>query len=222
MKHKTIFTKKAWLLLAILGLIISTFHCSSLFLSPEKKEIKEQLAQAELYSEQKAFIQALKIYESILENYPQNQWGDEALFNIGCIYLYYTNPEKDFEKAQIYLEQIIEEYPESPYLKPTLGILAVLNTLKLKEKEIAETEQEIAIQQKEIEALRQRIKNSQAEQFKTFIATAYELYLREQEIEKLNKRILSQKNTIDLLQTQMKKIKEVDIQAEKKKSDGKN
>ena len=34
-------------------------------------------------------------------------------------------------------------------------------------------------------------------------------------------KILKQKNAIDLLQTQMKKIKEVDIQHEKKKSDEK-
>jgi len=215
----TTFTKKAWLILTIASLIISSLSCSSLFLSSEKKEIKKQLTQAELFSEQEAYLQAIKTYDSILKNYPQNPWGDEALFNIGCIYLYYTNPEKDFEKAQIYLERIIEEYPESAYLKSTLGMLAVLNTLKLKEKEIADTQQEIATKEKEIADLRQRIKNSQVNQFTTFIATAYELFLQEQEIEKLNTKILNQKNVIDLLQTQMKKIKEVDIQTEKKKSD---
>jgi len=220
-RHKAFFTTKAWLILAIAGLIISGPNCSSLFLSPEKKEIRAHLSQAEQFSEQEAYLQAIKTYESILINYPENPWEDEVLFCMGCIYLYYTNPEKNFEKAKIYLERILEEYPESSYLKSTLALLAVLNTLELKEKEIADREQELATKEKEIDSLRQRIKSKQVDQFTTFIATAYMLFLKEQEIEELNKKILDQKSAIDLLQTQMKKIKEVDIQHEKKKSDDK-
>jgi tetratricopeptide (TPR) repeat protein len=218
-KNKTKFIGKAGQIFAMASLIISSLNCSAFFLSPEKKEIKERLAQAALLAEQEAFIEAIQAYESILKTYPDNPWGDEALFNIGCIYLFYTNPEKDFEKAQTYLERIIEEYPESPYLKPGLGMLAVLNTLKLKEDEIAAAQREIAVKEKEMDALRESIKSAQVNQFTTFIATAYELFLKEQEIETLNRKILSQQKTIALLQTQMKKIKEVDIQAEKKKSD---
>jgi len=217
----TCFTKKAWGVLIIAGLIISGLNCSSLFLSSEKKEIKAHLAQAAQLSEKKAYVQAINTYETILENYPQNPWGDEVLYCLGCIYLYYTNPEKSFEKAQIYLERIIEEYPESSYLKSTLAMLSVLNTLKLKEKEKADTEQELATKEKEIDSLRQRIRSNQVDQFLTFIVSAYEIFLREKEIEDLNTKILNQKNAIDLLQTQMKKIKEVDIQLEKKKSDEK-
>ncbi len=218
-KRKATITKEAGLILAMASLIISSLSCSSLFLSPEKMEIKAQLTQAKLFTEQEAFIQAIKTYESILDIYPQNPWGDEALFNMGCIYLYYTNPEKDLEKAKIYLDRIIKEYPESSYLKSALGMLAVLNTLKLKEQEIADAEQKLAIKEKEIDSLRQRLKSSQVDQFTKFMTTAYELFLKEKEIEKLNTQILNQKNAIDLLQTQMKKIKEVDIQTEKKKSD---
>lgn len=217
--HNAFFTKKVLSILVIACLIISVSNCSSLFLSSEKRIIKERLSQAELYSEQKAYIQAMKTYESILENYPENPWGDEVLFNIGCLYLYYTNPEKNYEKAKISLERIIKEYPESSYLKATLAMLAVLNTLVLKEKEIADTVQEIAMKEKEIGSLRQRMKSLQIDQFTTFVSTAYELFLREQEIKDLNKKIINQKNAIALLQTQMKKIKEVDIQHERKKND---
>ena len=207
------------MILALTGLIISALSCSSLFLSHEKKQIKEQLARAELSVEQEEFTQAIQTYEFILDNYPENPWEDETLFNLGCIYLYYTNPEKNFEKAQIYLERIIKEYPESVYLKSALGMLAVLNTLKLKEKELAATHQEIAEKEEELSHLRRTLQNSQMDQFTAFLVTAYELFNREQEIEKLNKKIQNQKKDIDLLQTQMKQIKEVDIRHEKKKSD---
>lgn len=220
--HKAFFKKKAYLSLAISGMLLFSLNCSILFLSPEKREIKEYLAQAKQFSDQKAYDQAIRTYESILKNYPENPWEDEVLFCMGCLYLYYTNPVKNFEKSKTYLERIIEDHPESSYLKATLAMLAVLNAVMLREKEIADIEREIETKALEIETLRQRIKSLQIDQFTNFISTAYEIFLREKELEDLNKKILNQKNALDSLQIQMKKIKEVDIRHEKKKSDEQN
>jgi hypothetical protein len=219
--HKAFFTKKGLLILSIAGLILSSPNCSTLFLSPEKSEIKEHLKEAEEFLSQRKFGRATEKYELINARYPENPWGDEVLFNLSCLYVYYDNPLKDFNKAKIHLERIIEEYHESSLRKETVALLAILNALLSKQEDIDRIVLQIAAKEKEIDSLRQRIKSLQIDQFTTFISTAYELSLRKQEIEELNKKMLNQKNAIDLLQTQMKKIKEVDIQHEKKKSDEK-
>ena len=43
----------------------------------------------------------------------KNPPGDRALFNMALIYAYSENPKKDYEKALLFLQRMIREYPQS-------------------------------------------------------------------------------------------------------------
>ena len=43
--------------------------------------------------------------------------GDNALYNIGLIYVHYKNPNKNYEKAKAVFERIASEYPDSPLVE---------------------------------------------------------------------------------------------------------
>ena len=56
---------------------------------------------------------ALKENEKVLELFPTTFPGDTACFHIGCIWAHPDNPEKNYEKARLYFNQLIRDYPAS-------------------------------------------------------------------------------------------------------------
>ena len=57
-------------------------------------------------------IEAVKLYQLIMENHPKSQWADDALFQI---YQYYYALGL-YRTAEIKMNQLLTEYPNSPYL----------------------------------------------------------------------------------------------------------
>jgi outer membrane protein assembly factor BamD (BamD/ComL family) len=57
---------------------------------------------------------ALKENERLLALSGDAPPADEALFQLGYIHAHYANPNKDYEKAFIYFDTLVEDYPESP------------------------------------------------------------------------------------------------------------
>ena len=53
---------------------------------------------------------AINLYERLLNEYPQSDWGDEAQFMIAFIYEEYMN---DVEKARGAYQRVIDRYPNS-------------------------------------------------------------------------------------------------------------
>jgi cell division septation protein DedD len=56
--------------------------------------------------------EALKYYQTILDNFPKNQWADDALFQS---YQYYYAIGL-YRTANLKLDQLKKQYPDSPYL----------------------------------------------------------------------------------------------------------
>jgi cell division septation protein DedD len=58
--------------------------------------------------------EAIRTYQSIVDNFPQSEWADDALYRVYQFYyalgLYRT--------AEIKMKQLVERYPDSPYAKP--------------------------------------------------------------------------------------------------------
>jgi cell division septation protein DedD len=58
--------------------------------------------------------EAIRTYQSIVDNFPQSEWADDALYRVYQFYyalgLYRT--------AEIKMKQLAERYPNSPYAKP--------------------------------------------------------------------------------------------------------
>jgi cell division septation protein DedD len=58
--------------------------------------------------------EAIRTYQSVVDNFPKSEWADDALFRVYQFYyalgLYRT--------AEIKMKQLVERYPDSPYAKP--------------------------------------------------------------------------------------------------------
>jgi cell division septation protein DedD len=57
--------------------------------------------------------EAAKYYQSVIDNFPKSEWADDALY---YIYLYYSSLGLS-RTADLKLQQLRKEYPNSPYLR---------------------------------------------------------------------------------------------------------
>jgi cell division septation protein DedD len=61
--------------------------------------------------------EAIRTYQSIVDNFPESEWADDALYRIYQFYyalgLYRT--------AEIKMKQLVEKFPDSPYAKNAAG-----------------------------------------------------------------------------------------------------
>jgi len=90
---------------------------------------------------------SLNKYEQVLEKYPKA--GDRVLFEMGIIYAYPRNEEKDYQKSLECFQKLIKDYPESGYKKDSEMMIFQIHNVTLKD-------QTIAAQQAQIETLRQK------------------------------------------------------------------
>ena len=76
------------------------------------------------------FEGAVRENQEVLTLCPQNPPGDEALFNMGMIYVHYANPKKDFEQALHYFSRLKKEFPESPRTEEAMTWVSILETME--------------------------------------------------------------------------------------------
>ena len=79
---------------------------------------------------------AVEENRKVLSLFAGGSLGDEALFNIGIIYIHYGNPVKDYKKSLDSFERLINDYPQSPLLEKAriwVGMLRDMEKLKTNE-----------------------------------------------------------------------------------------
>ncbi|MEW6601822.1 MAG: L,D-transpeptidase family protein [Nitrospirota bacterium] len=89
-------------------------------------------------------------YHMITEKYPAA--GDRALFEMGIIYAYPGNEQKDYQKSLECFESLLKDYPESRYRKDSEMMIFQINNVIFKDRTIGTL-------QKQIETLRQEVNN---------------------------------------------------------------
>jgi murein L,D-transpeptidase YafK len=99
---------------------------------------------------QGSYKASLSKYGQILEKYPAA--GDRVLFEMGIIYAYPGNEQKDYQKALECFQKLIKDYPGSGYRKDSEMMIFQINNVTLKDKTVA-------VQQTQIEALQQEFKS---------------------------------------------------------------
>jgi tetratricopeptide (TPR) repeat protein len=118
---------------------------------------------------------SLSKYEQILEKYPEAE--DRVLFEMGIVYAYPGNEQKDYQKSLECFQKLIKDYPESVYRKDSEMMIFNINNVTIKDKtiyaqqtqietlrqEITSRGDEITTLQKKIEALQQEITNKENE-----------------------------------------------------------
>lgn len=97
---------------------------------------------------------SLDKYQQIIEKYPTT--GDRALFEMGIVYSYPKNVQKDYQKSLECFRKLIKDYPESGYRQNSETMIFNINNVAVKDKTIA-------TQQTQIVTLQQAVKDKENE-----------------------------------------------------------
>ena len=125
-----------------------------------------------IFSARQAYKASLNKYEQMIQKHPAA--GDRVLFEMGIIYEYPGNEQKDYRKSMECFQKILKDYPESRYRQDSAEIIShIANVIIEDEKiitqqtqigtlehEVENKENEIVTLQKRIEALEQDLKNA--------------------------------------------------------------
>jgi len=109
-------------------------------------QAKSTFKEANDFFSQGNYKASLSKYEQIIEKYPKV--GDRVLFEMGIIYAYPRNEQRDYQKSLECFLKLIKDYPESGYRKDSEMMIFHINNVTMKDKTIA-------TQQTQIETLRQ-------------------------------------------------------------------
>jgi outer membrane protein assembly factor BamD (BamD/ComL family) len=141
---------------------------------------------------QGSYEASLGKYQQIIEKYPKA--ADRVLFEMGIIYAYPGNEQKDYQKSLEYLQKLIKDYPESGYRKDSEMMIFQINNVTMKDKTIAAQQTQIETLQQEAKSKRNEIITLQ----KNIEALEQEVKRKENEIITLQKEIfVIQKGTAD-------------------------
>jgi tetratricopeptide (TPR) repeat protein len=114
-------------------------------------QAKAAFTEANDFFSQGNYTASLGTYQQILEKEPAA--GDRVLFEMGIIYAYPGNEQRDYQKSLECFQKLIKDFPGSGYRKDSeLMVFNITNVI------IKDTT--IATQQKHIETLQQEIKSN--------------------------------------------------------------
>ncbi|MDA8412563.1 MAG: L,D-transpeptidase family protein [Desulfobacteraceae bacterium] len=149
------------------------------------KEANDQFSQG-------SYQASLGTYQQIMGKYPTT--GDRVLFEMGIIYAYPGNDQKDYQKSLECFQKIIKEFPLSGYKKDSEMMIFNINNTIIKDRTIA-------AQQTQIDALRHVLtinSNDIATRQSKIEALEHDLASKENEIVKLkNEAFALQKGPAD-------------------------
>ena len=97
---------------------------------------------------------SLSKYEQIIEKHPAV--ADRVLFEMGIIYAYPRNQQKDYQKSLKCFQKLVRDYPDSEYRWDSQMMILQIHNVILKDKIIA-------TQQTQIETSRQKVKGKDNE-----------------------------------------------------------
>ncbi len=146
---------------------------------------------------QGSYKASLSKYQQIIEKYPTT--GDRVLFEMGIIYTYPGNEQKNYQKSLECFQKLIKDYPGSGYRKDSEMMIFNINNVTIKDKTIA-------AHQSQIEALRQEVKSQGNENItlqKKIEALEQEVKSKENEIITLQQEANSKENEIIALQQEV-------------------
>ena len=155
-------------------------------------QAKATFTEANNFFSQGNYPASLGKYQQIIEKEPTA--GDRALFEMGIIYAYPGNGQKDYQKSLECFQKLIKDFPGSGYRKDSgLMVFNITNVI------VKDTT--IAAQQTHLETLQQELKNNGNERAalqKRIEAFEQELKNKENEIVTLKKEVFAlQRGPVD-------------------------
>jgi tetratricopeptide (TPR) repeat protein len=111
-------------------------------------QVKSDFVEANDLFSQGNYTDSLGKYQQIFEKYPME--GDRVLFEMGIVYAYPGNGQKDYQSSLECFQKLIKDYPGSEYRKDSALMVFNINNVIIKDSTIA-------AQQVQIDALRQEV-----------------------------------------------------------------
>jgi len=110
------------------------------------------------------YTTALEKYEAIIANAPEE--GDRILFEMGVVYAYPKNPQKDYPKAIDCFQKLLREFPESEYRHDSQMMILQIENVIVKNQIIAEQQARLATSRQTL-AVKTEVMSSQADEIDT-------------------------------------------------------
>ena len=151
----------------------------------EGSQAKSTFKEANDLFNQGSYQASLSKYKQIIEKYPTVE--DRVLFEMGIIYAYSGNEQKDYQKSLECFQKLVKDYPGSGYRKDSEMMIFHIKNIIIKDKTIA-------TQQTQIETLQQQVKSKGNEIInlgKKIEALEHEVKSKENEIIILQKEVFS-------------------------------
>jgi tetratricopeptide (TPR) repeat protein len=154
---------------------IFIFGCSSIDKGFQTRSISRE---ANDFFNQGKYEASLSKYEQIIEKNPAV--ADRVLFEMGIIYAYPKNEQKDYQKSLKCFQKIVRDYPDSEFRRDSQMMILQIHNVIIKNKIVA-------TQQTQIETSRQEVKSKEIE----IITLQEKIETLEQKIETLEDKIFA-------------------------------
>jgi hypothetical protein len=158
----------------------------------------------------------------VLETFPQTL-GDEALFQMGLLYMLPKNANASYEKSKTFFEKLVTQYPDSERKEEAAAWLLALTRIVNSERETIELQKKLTLLEQTSEAKGREIKQMQ-EELETSEAKGRKIKQMQEELEAREKEINEHRNAVNQLQrrvseleSQLAKFKNIDLTIEQKK-----
>jgi len=124
---------------------ILIFGCSYV---DEGLQVKSISREANDFFNQGKYEASLSKYEQIVEKYPAV--ADRVLFEMGIIYAYPKNEQKDYQKSLECFQKLVRDYPDSKYRLDSQMMILHMHNAVIKDKIIATLETQIETSRQEV------------------------------------------------------------------------
>lgn len=71
---------------------------------------------------------ALRVYQEVQQQYPGSEYGDDAQFKIGFLYICHKNPQVHYDKALNAFRELVKDYPQSIWVYEASSWIKVLES----------------------------------------------------------------------------------------------
>jgi len=187
--------------------------CSTAFLSSRQAQTKRTIDQAGRLAARGDYRAAALEYEQAVGAPAPNPWRDKALFELGSLRAAADNPDRDFAQALAAFRRLRDEHPKSRFNAQGRVWLGLLEKLVSLETDLAAGRAELAESRRLFELETARL---EAEGREREAARSAATGLQARKLRELEGLVETQKAALESLRRQLDRMKEIDIQAEKK------
>jgi tetratricopeptide (TPR) repeat protein len=146
--------KRKSLYLFFAGLIfLPLLNCTTSGGLKERNEAREYLRSSQEFFAQGDYERSLLENQYVLSLPDDRSCKDEALFNMGLIYVHSGNPERDTAKSTSYFKKLIQDYPQSPFAEQAKVWVSTLQEMDELNQVIERSHQIIEFSRLEMEEL---------------------------------------------------------------------